>query len=439
MSTLFRQGYLVQFDPPMVMFGDLLVEDGYIVEVGEDLSDREAEEVLHMNGAVLMPGLVNGHTHLYSALAVGMPAPPRVPQSFHDILELIWWRLDRAHSLESVEMSGVVGAMRSVRCGVTTVIDHHASPSCIEGSLDALERGIERVGGRGVLCYEVTDRNGCLGAEAGLLENERYAERCRDSGAGCFGSMIGAHASFTLEDTSLNSCVTLAKRFGTGVHIHAAEDPVDDRITREKYGYDLFERFERCGLFDVDGSIVAHGTHFTEIEIERFNACAGRVGLAHAPRSNMNNSVGYTPIARFDPGSVLLGTDGIDGDVIREAQCAYFRSRDAGLAIDPAFVLKMIGRSAATASAHLGVRVGVLEVGAAADLVVTKYRPTTPLSVENLGWHLLFGFGAEMICDVMVDGRWVVRGGSCVNVDESEVSREAVGVARGLFERMECM
>src|SRR5688572_17273572 len=159
MAILFRDALLVQLDPPRVQAGDLRVVTEQIVDVGQDVRAEPGDEVVDCGGAVLMPGLVNGHTHLYSALAVGMPAPPRPPRNFHEILQFIWWRLDRAHTLESVEVSGQIGALAALRCGTTTLIDHHASPNAIEGSLTALENGIATIGCRGVLCYEVTDRN----------------------------------------------------------------------------------------------------------------------------------------------------------------------------------------------------------------------------------------------------------------------------------------
>ena len=159
MATFFRDALLVQLDPPRVEAGNLRVADGRIVGVGADVAAEPGDEIVDCGGAVLMPGLVNGHTHLYSALAAGMPAPPRPPRNFHEILQFIWWRLDRAHTLESVEVSGQIGALAALRCGTTTLIDHHASPNAIDGSLSALENGIAAVGCRGVLCYEVTDRN----------------------------------------------------------------------------------------------------------------------------------------------------------------------------------------------------------------------------------------------------------------------------------------
>src|SRR4029079_10931789 len=173
MPTFFRDALLVQLDPPRVESGNLRGADGNIVGIGAEVVASPGDETVDCGGAVLMPGLVNGHTHLYSALAAGMSEPPRGPLNFHEILKFIWWRLDRAHSLESVEMSGLIGGLAAVRCGTTTLIDHHASPDAIDGSLSTLENGIATVGCRGVTCYEVTDRNRSDEARSGLAENER--------------------------------------------------------------------------------------------------------------------------------------------------------------------------------------------------------------------------------------------------------------------------
>jgi putative selenium metabolism protein SsnA len=435
MSTFFRDALLVQLDPPRVEVGSLRVADGRIAGVGTNLAAESGDEVVECSGAVLMPGLVNGHTHLYSALAAGMPAPPRTPRNFHEILQFIWWRLDRAHTLDSVEASGQIGALAAVRCGTTTLIDHHASPNAIDGSLSALEKGIAEVGCRGVLCYEVTDRNRPDEDRHGIAENERYANICAERADGHFAAMIGAHASFTLEQESLTGCVDLARRLGVGVHIHAAEDPVDEQITRQKIGCGLIERFNRAGLLDVPGTILAHGTHFSDADFAEVNERADTLSLAHNPSSNMNNGVGYTPVAKLIK-PPLLGTDGIGADMWREARIAEFKSHDAGLPLPFGRSLEMLAQSARFASQCLGVRLGVLEIGAAADLVLTNYRPATPLTAGNLAGHLMFAMGPEFVRDVMVDGWWLMRKGHIVTCDEAAIRARSVEIARALHERM---
>ncbi len=435
MATFFRDALLVQLDPARVEAGNLRVADGKIVGVGPDVVAFAGDEIVDCSGAVLMPGLVNGHTHLYSALAAGMPAPPRQPRNFHEILQFIWWRLDRAHNLESVEMSGLIGALAAVRCGTTTLIDHHASPIAIDGSLSALENGIAAVGCRAVLCYEVTDRNRQDEARQGLAENERYIRHCQKRGGGNFAGMVGAHASFTMEEDSLAGCVDLARKLNVGVHIHAAEDPVDEQITRDRFGCGLVERFAWAGLLDIPDTIFAHCTHLSETDFATLAPLCRSIFLAHNPSSNMNNGVGYTPIAKWVR-PALLGTDGIGADMWREARTAEFKSHDAGLPVPFGYSLQMLGQSARFASNCLGIKLGVVEVGAAADLVLTSYRPATQLTTENLAGHFLYAMGPEFVRDVMIAGWWAMRKGHIVTCDERATRARSIEVARALHKRM---
>jgi putative selenium metabolism protein SsnA len=442
MGTVFRNATLVQLDPPSVELGALRQQNGRVVAIGENVVAQAKDEVVDCGGAVLMPGLVNGHTHLYSALAAGMPAPPRAPTNFHEILKYIWWRLDRAHTLESVRTSGIIGALAAVRCGTTTLVDHHASPEAIAGSLTALEEGIAAVGCRAVMCYEVTCRNRKTEAREGIAENERYIRLCQARADEKYAALVGAHASFTLDDESLAACVDLAKRLGVGVHIHAAEDPIDERNTLSWHGFRLLDRFEHHGLLDLSGTIIAHGTHFTDADVARINAHQAALTMAHNPRSNMNNGVGYAAVARYEK-PPMLGTDGIGADLWNEARTALFKSNDAGqppatagLRLAFSRPLEMLSQSARFASQSLGVKLGVMEVGAAADLVLTNYRPATPLSAENLAGHFLYAMGPEYVRDVMIDGWWVLRGGHTVTCDEPRERAAAVEVSRGLYQRM---
>jgi cytosine/adenosine deaminase-related metal-dependent hydrolase len=247
--------------------------------------------------------------------------------------------------------------------------------------------------------------------------------------------MVGAHASFTMEDESLNSCVDLARRLGVGIHIHAAEDPVDERITRERFGCGLIERFQRAGLLEVPGTILAHCTHFSDADFAIVVERGDEISLAHNPNSNMNNAVGYTPVAKLQR-PPQLGTDGIGADMWREARTAEFKSHDANLPLPFGKSLEMLGQSARFASKALGVKIGVLETGSAADLLLTNYRPATPLTSENLAGHFLFAMGSEFVREVMIGGWWVMRKGHIVNCDEAAIRARAVGVARSLYSRM---
>ena len=406
------------------------------MSIGEAVSSTPSDEVVECHGAVVLPGLVNGHTHLYAALATGLPAPPQPPRNFHEILQFIWWRLDRAHDHASIRASGQVGALAALRCGTTTLIDHHASPSCIDGSLSVLRDGIADIGCRGILCYEVTDRNGRDGAQLGIRENDRFVVECRAKPQRMFAGMVGAHASFTLGDDSLAACVALCGDRHVGLHIHVAEDPLDERLTREQWKCGLIERFERHGAMSLPRSIFAHGTHLSRADLQAVGAKPDCITLAHNPSSNMNNGVGYAPVVEY-PQPPVLGTDGIGADLWREARTALFKSHDAGRALPMARPLEMISQSARFASHYLGCRVGALTEGAAADLVVTRYHPATPMTGENLAAHLVYAMGPEFVSDVMVDGHWRIRDGHFVSCDEARIRAAARGIARQLYDRME--
>lgn len=243
---------------------------------------------------------------------------------------------------------------------------------------------------------------------------------------------VGGHAAFTLEDEALDELAKLAERFDSGVHIHVAEDPCDEEACRRVHGMALIERLDRHGIVKR-GSVFAHGTHLGEDAIGRVNVAG--VTMAHNPRSNMNNAVGYAPIGRMR-GPVMLGTDGIGGDMFGEGKEAWFKSRDGAAGISPGDVIGMLAASARRASVCLGVTVGKLVPGAAGDVVVTDYVPFTPLGRENFAGHFIFAIGVRDVRHVMVGGEWVVRERVCVRCDEMAVRGEAREVARGIWERM---
>lgn len=457
-SITLTNATLLHLDPIAVCEGAVRIEDEIITAAGPGVSPESADETLDCRGAVVMPGLVNGHTHLYSALATGMPPPSPPPTNFLEILQRVWWRLDRALDAESVAMSGRIGAMDALHCGTTTLIDHHASPSAIAGSLDQIEAGVAEVGLRAVLCYEVTDRNGPAGTEAGLAENRRYLDKCKHRGGNRFAALVGAHAAFTLCDASLEACVKLAVEFETGMHIHVAEDPADDAICRADHGAPLVRRLEACGLLPsgesddaltskrtAAASILGHGTQLAPADVRQISSRIA--GLAHNPRSNMNNAVGYAPVAHA--ANVLLGTDGIGGDLFAEARHAWFKARDAANAtapsaaggeaphvVTPDRVVEMLARSARIAGARLGVSLGRLASGAAADLVVTDYRPATPLTGDNASAHLIFSMDARHVRHVLIGGQWALKDRRATHVDESTLRAESVPIARAMWSRM---
>lgn len=425
---------LLEIDPPRITRGNLRIAENTIDAVGSNVTPQPGDEAIDCRGAVIMPGLVNGHTHLYSALATGMPPPPQSPTNFHEILKFVWWRLDQALDAESIEASARIGGLDALHCGTTTLIDHHASPHAIDGSLDAIDRGLADTAIRAVLCYETTDRHDREGRDAGIEENRRYLEQCSRQDTGMRAALVGAHASFTLNDDSLKRLAELADATGTGIHIHVAEDPCDEADSVRNRGRDLITRLSAFDLLKPE-SIFAHGTHLSAAAIERINAAG--LTMAHQARSNMNNAVGYAPVASFD--NVMLGTDGIGANMFAEARAAWFASQHCSGKLTPNDVIQILANSARRASQSLGVTLGKLEPGAAADVVITDYVPFSPIHTDNIAGHFLFGIEARHVQSVIINGEWKLRDRAIVGIDETAIRNETRKVSEALWNRMSAL
>jgi putative selenium metabolism protein SsnA len=425
---LLRNATLATLDPPAVAAGDLRIGGDRIVERGAGLAPHPDEEVLDLEGALVIPGLVNSHTHLYSALARGMPGPAAHPRTFREILERVWWRLDRALDEETVGLSALVGAVEAALSGTTVLIDHHSSPSFIRGSLACLKRTIESVGLRSVLCYEVTDRNGSEGRDAGVEENVAFQ---RHDQTALTRGMIGGHASFTLSDESLGRLAQAVGETGSSVHVHVAEDLADVMDARDRYGCSVPDRLDRHGLIGAR-ALLAHCVHLGADEVQ--DAHTKGAWIAHNPRSNMNNTVGYAPVAAMR--RAALGTDGMDEDMLAEARAAFLKMREAGRDDAYGAALEMLAGGHRLAAALFGLPFGKLDLGGPADLVVLDYRPPTRLTADNLAGHILFGLDRSHVRSVLVAGRWVVSDRRVTGLDVREAFARAREASPALWQRM---
>ena len=320
MSLLIAGGTVVTgLQPPTVESADLLIGGGRVVAVGDvrqasgasgaSGAEQAISETIDASGCLVMPGNVNAHTHLYSALARGMPYGLEPPTNFVEILQRVWWRLDRALDDDSVRASVLVGGMEALSSGTTTLIDHHASPNAIGGSLDLIANAVETAGVRAALCYEVTDRNGREGAQAGIQENVRFLSSLSARQSGLLAGAFGLHASLSLSEETLADCLTAARSLNTGFHVHVAEHEADEYDSLYKYGKRTVDRLALAGILGPK-SIVAHAVHVDPVEKNLLHDTG--TWVTHQPRSNMNNAVGVAEAEKLlDRGiTVGLGNDG---------------------------------------------------------------------------------------------------------------------------------
>lgn len=442
---LIINGKLITWEEPnQIMEGQAVyIDRGKICEIGpqdELISRYPQAEHLDAGGQYVMPGNICAHTHFYGAFARGMAIPGAAPKDFPDILQKLWWPLDKALTLEDVRASAEVMLVDAIRHGTTTLLDHHASPNAIEGSLDVIADAVDRSGLRAVLCYEVTDRDGLEKAQAGIKENVRFIERTRREKVanGRVAATFGLHASLTLSGATLDACRKAAPQ-GVGFHIHLAEHEVDQYDSLAKTGQRIADRLHRHGILG-SRTIAVHAVHVDAREIGLLAETG--TWVTHQPRSNMNNGVGVSQVESMMRAGVpvCLGTDGFSSTMWTEWKTTYLLHKVWNR--DP----RRMSASDITAMAIYNngwlaglffpeAPLGVLRPGAYADLILVDYHPFTPLTEDNLPWHIVFGFHESMITTTIVAGQVLMRDRKLLTLDEEEIAARARQQVPAVWER----
>ena len=403
--------------------GAVRVEGDRIAAVG-DAGDIKQDGIpfIDVKGNLILPGLVNLHHHFYSALAAGLLPKGRVAD-FESILKNLWWRLDRSLDREAVEVSALLGVIDSVKHGVATIFDHHSSPGFIDGSLDVIARCVTRAGVSGVLCFEVSDRNGPDARDAAISENVRFIEKQRDDEQ--VRGTMGLHANFTLSKESLDKTARALPK-GAGVHIHCGEGACDAAFCRKEGFGGPADRLKSFGLLD-DRAILAHGVHLTPAEHDMIRRSGAY--LVHNPESNSNNAVG---MLSADAAGFGLGTDGMTSSMLSTLRAAFLQRRGVKGTPEygPGEVMDALFRvNARAASSFLGTPVGTLERGARADIVVMDYAPVTPIGKDNMAGHLIYAAYNTQALYLFGSGAVVVWNKKVMTLNEADIRKRARDLA----------
>jgi putative selenium metabolism protein SsnA len=422
--------------------GALFIEGDRIADVGtsRQLQARYPDqETLDAEGRLVIPGLICAHTHFYGAFARGMTLPGEPPRSFPQILERLWWRLDKALDEEAIRYSALVCLVDAIRHGTTTLIDHHASPNAIDGSLDIISEATLQAGVRASLCYEVTDRDGDARRRAGVAENIRFATAAQAQPNPLLGASFGLHASLTLSDETLDEAAAAAAPLGVGFHLHVAEDLADQRDSLQRSAVPVVERLFRHGILG-ERTIAAHCVHVDDAETQILRQTGTRV--VHNPRSNMNNAVGTARLADLSRQGIHvgLGNDGFSNNMFTEMHTAYLVHKMAQTdprAMPADVVLRMVfAHNAEIANLFFPGPLGRLSVGALADLILVDYDPTTPFTADNLPWHIVFGVDGSGVDTTIAGGRILMRHRELLTLDEAAITARSREVATGVWRRL---
>ncbi len=398
----------------------------FIVEEGRDgkilFPSKEKipgnTEVIDCSGKFITKSFANGHHHVYSALARGMNAPKKNPENFPEILQYIWWNLDKSLDFDMIRSSALVTAIACAKNGVTFVIDHHASPFAVKGSLETIAKAFDEVGVGHLLCYEISDRDGSVIAQQGLDETADYLAKRQ--------GLVGLHASFTVGDLTLNQAVDLAVQMKSGIHVHAAEDKSDEDHCELNYKLRVIERFANAGVLQFPKTILGHCIHLDEFE--RSLVDKSPAWVVQNTESNLNNKVGHFSSDGIGR-KIMLGTDGMHSDMLRSAKTAFF----SGHNYDSIDYVETYRRFR---NVHHYLHSNGFEGDAENNLVVLDYDSPTPLTKTNFLGHFLFGIESRHVMHVISNGKLILKNGEITTVNEAEILEESRLQAKRLWDKM---
>ncbi|MCI8833961.1 MAG: putative aminohydrolase SsnA [Ruminococcus sp.] len=423
---------------PLLPDGGVLTDGGRIVKVGDyETLCREypQAERLDAKGQLIMPALVNVHEHIYSAMARGLSINGYDPKGFLDILDGMWWTIDRHLTLKQIRLSALATYMDCIKNGVTTVFDHHASFGSVKGSLFTIAEAAKELGVRTCLCYEVSDRDGEEKAKASVKENADFIRYAGEQQGDMLKAMMGMHAQFTISDRTFALCRENMPE-GVGAHIHVAEGIEDLHDCLKKYGKRIVNRLMDHDLLGPQ-TLAAHCIYVNEQEMELLKETDTMV--VHNPESNMGNACGCPPTMRIFQKGILtgLGTDGYTHDMFESYKVANVLHKhslcDANAAWGEVPAMLFEG-NAKIANRYFDTPLGVLKEGAAADVIVAAYDPLTPLHAGNISSHLLFGLSGAMVQTTVCNGKVLMKDRELLGVDEAKVMADCRQAAAELAE-----
>lgn len=440
-SILIQNGILITLgEPNRVLYDhDLLIENDKIKRIAKKGTLKGPfTKTIDAAGKVVLPGFINAHMHFYSTFACGL-GKAQPSKNFREVLENLWWRLDKQLTLDDVYYSTLLVLLTAIRHGTTTLIDHHASPYAARGSLAKVAQAVLDTGLRGCLCYELSDRDGERISDEGIAENIDFIKRCKNNPSDQLKAMFGLHASFTIQPDTLRRAVAAAHDLDAGFHVHAAEAASDQEATLAMCDQRVIERFYKEGVLGPK-TITAHCVHINEREMDLL--AETNTMVVHNPQSNMNNAVGIADIITMANKGILvgLGTDAMTVNMLEEVRVALWAQHLR--ADNPSCGFMEVANTLFSNNEKIATRIwddaklGALKEGFSADIVLMDYIPATPLEDMTVLGHLIFGIPHATVDTTIVKGKILMENKKLqLNIDEEQVAARARELAAKMWER----
>lgn len=424
MSIILKNATFIDWKTFVFTKTNLMIEEGKDGKVKfiSSIPNHTEAEIIDCTGKYVTKSFACGHHHAYSALSRGMGSPKKNPANFYEVLQYIWWTLDKCLNKDMIETSAYLTAMACAKSGTTFIIDHHASPFSIKGSLEIMAKAFDKVGVSHLLCYEISDRDGLTVADAGLQETENYLKTSQ--------GLVGLHASFTVSDNTIKRAIQLAEKYHSGIHIHVAEDSFDQNYSLKNHGKRVVERLNDLGVLQFPKSILGHCLHINSDEraiIQKSNAW-----VVQNTESNLNNKVGFFNSNDLNKNKIMLGTDGMHSDMLRSAKATFF----IGQNFDSIDYMETYQRFR---NAHIYLQENNFEGDGNNNLVVLDYDNPTDFNENNFLGHFIFGLEAKHVEHVISKGKIIVKNKKIVNIDEESLLKQAQELSKILWKKMQAL
>ena len=415
---------------PFLDNGAVLVEGRKILAIGNSCEMRAAypdAEYIDAKGGVIMPAFINVHSHIYSALARGLSISGYNPHNFYEILDGQWWAIDRQLTLNGTRRSAYITIIDGIKTGCTTIFDHHASYKAISGSLFEIEKVAKELGIRACLCYEVSERDGEAKCDEAIEENANFISHCEKEQDPMIKAMFGGHALFTISDKTFEKMVK-ANNGRTGYHIHVSEGLNDVYDSAARYGTRSVNRLLNNGILG-EKTMLGHCIHINSGEMDILHETGTMV--CNNAESNMGNAVGCSPVLQMMAKDILvgMGTDSYTFDMLEALKVSLIIQRHNACMPNVAWgeVTKMLfENNARIAARYFPDKLGVIEPGAAADIIIMDYKNFTPFSGNNVDGHMIFGMTGRQCEFTMCAGKILMKDRKLVGIDEEAVNAETM-------------
>jgi len=440
MTILIKNGIIITLgENPKVLYNhSILIENDKVKSIGETrIFTDKYDKVIDANGKVVMPGFINAHMHFYSTLVRGL-GKAKPSGNFNEVLENLWWRLDKKLDDDTNYYSALIMALNAIKKGTTTLIDHHASPFSAKGSLNLIAKAVKETGLRASLCYEVSDRDGEKITNDGLEENYSFIKQCQKNNDEQLKGLFGLHAAFTLSDKTLEKASQMGNELNTGFHVHVAEAQSDEDFNKKNFGLSVVERLDKFKILG-EKSIAVHCVHIDEKEMDIL--AKNNTNVVHNPQSNLNNAVGIADIIKMSEKGILvgLGTDAMTVNMLEEIRVAMWAQHIRNQNPTCGFMEvanTLLFNNKKIAAKYWNIPLGSIEIGGAADIVLIDYFAPTPLDETTFLGHIIFGISQSQVDTTIANGKVLMENKILkIDIDEIEASAKSLELTKKLWDR----